>query len=289
MYQRTLEAKLASARAYLEHKAGALKRPNGKYLGAQETRLSAKTYRYLARQQAWLLKAMASLSFFEESKGLVRIETKTVETDVTRLLSGMPYEEGMVTGIVATARGTYTKGAKQVNADLQMGRFGVSFNLVNESAVDYLKRLKALHLSNRRGSITRTTKDRIKKILIESAETGRSYGETAKIISAQGDAGVFTRARAELIAVREVGHAYGQGNLDMVREFTKKTKSIVQKEWRSVEDNKVTPECQANQAEGWIAMDETFSSGDEVAPRGSNPRCRCVTRYRVVDEDGKPT
>lgn len=280
---------LDSARAYLAHKAGSIRRPNGKYLLRQEARLGAKTYRRFKAQQAWLLVATKSLSFFAEAKGVRRIETKTAYEDIDAILDDLPFQEDMVDDIVATARATYKKGAVQGVEELNMGKFGISFDLVNDEAVAYLEKLKTLQLSDFRGSINRQTKDKIRRILVESAETGRSYTETSKLIAAQGEAGVFSRARGELIAVNQTGRAYGQGNMDMVDAFRTETGSIVQKFWQTVDDDRVTAECATNEEQGWIGYDDAFLSGDENAPREDNPRCRCVTTFRTVDTRGNPT
>lgn len=277
-----------SLKAYFEIKAGAIKRPYGKFLNRMESRMKAKVARRLKAQKAWVIEAMASLSFFKDNKGVSRLETKTIYDDVGNLVDGIPYNTEMVDDIVAVARPSYKKGVERGITELDLGRYGITFDLVNEEAVAYLQSIRDLHLSRYKGSISRATRDKIRKILIESAETGRSYTETAKLIEAQGKEGVFSRARAELIAVNQVAHAFGEGNMDIVEGFIQETGSIVQKYWQTVNDERVTPECQANQDKGWIGFMEGFPSGDEQAPRAGNPRCRCVTTFRAVDTQGNP-
>ena len=286
---RLSEQRLANIIGYYQYKAGAIRRPFGKFLARMESRMANKVARRFKAQQRWLIEEMAKLSFFEEAKGVRVLERKTLYDDVDNLLAGFPYQEELVEDIVAVARPTYKKGVSKGIEELDLGRFGVSFDMVNEEAVRYLEDLRSLHLSNFRGSIGRQTKDKIKRILIESAETGRSYSETAKLIQEQGDAGVFSRARGELIAVNQVGHAYGEGNMDIVEAFIKETGSIVQKFWQTVGDDRVTPECQANQEQGGIGMQESWPSGDDNAPRAGNPRCRCVSTFRTVVTNGEPT
>lgn len=284
--ERMLAKNLADARAYIEHKAGALKRPNGRYLRRQEIRLQNRLVRRWQVQMNYVIDKMAGFSAFQEAKGVRRLEHKTIEQDANDLVNDLPGNTELVEELVITARPTYKKGAVQAIGDLEMAKFGIDFSLVNTEAIQYLEALRTLHLSDFRGSITRQTKDRIKRILIESAEKGRSYSETAKIIRDQGDAGVFSRARGELIAVNQVGRAYGEGNMEIVDKFIARTGTTVQKYWQTIEDDRVTPECAANEAEGWIGFNTAFSSGDENAPRESNPRCRCVTAFRVVDMQG---
>lgn len=279
---------LEAARAYFEIKAGAISRPYGKFLNRMEGRMRAKVARRFKAQKEWVIDKMASLSFFDDTKGIARLETKTIYDDVRNFVNGIPYNTDMVADIIAVARPSYRKGVDRGIRELDLGRFGVTFNLVNSEAVDYLRSIRDLHLSDFKGSIGRVTREKIRKILTESAETGRSYAETAKLIESQGREGVFSRARAELIAVNQVGHAFGQGNLDIVESFIIETSSIVQKYWQTVNDDKVTPECQENQSRGWIGFNESFPSKDDRAPRAGNPRCRCVTSFRMVDTQGNP-
>lgn len=289
MENKNSELNLEAAKEYLEHKAGSVRRPYGKFLARMETRMTGKVTRRLKAQRKWVIDEMASLPFFATEKGVKVIERKTIYDDVDNFVDELPYNTDMVDDIVAVARPTYRKGVDRIINELDLGRFGITFDLVNDEAVAYLERLKTLHLSNFKGSISRQTKDKIRKILIESAETGRSYGETAKLIEEQGEAGVFSRARAELIAVNQVGHAFGEGNMDIVEGLIEETGSIVEKAWQTVNDDRVTPECAENEARGWIGFNEGFPSGDEQAPRASNPRCRCVTVFQMVDTQGNPT
>ena len=286
---RSVPQMLASAREYLEHKAGSAKRPDGKFLLRQEMRLGGKVHRYFKRQEDYFVEGAKSMTIFKEEKGLRGYEAKEVGEEIDDLLAGMPYQEDMTEAIVATARTSYKKGAQRGIDELEMGRFGISFDLINSEAIQYLENLRTLQLSNYRGNISRQTKDKIRKILIESAETGRSYQETARLIREQGTAGVFSRARGELIAVNQVGHAYGEGNMEIVDTFRARTGQIVEKYWQTVNDGKVTDECNANQDMGWIPYDDAFLSGDENAPRDDNPRCRCATIFRTVDAQGNPT
>lgn len=273
---------------YLQEKAGAAKRPSGAFLRKQELRLEKKVSARFNRQMRWILAEVEKMVYFQESKGVHRYVTKTIREDVDAILENLPENEPLVEAIVETANDTYKRGARDVHAQLKMEGYGVSFNLVNPYAVEYLQKLKDLQLSNFKGAIQRETKSRIQKLLVDAIEEGTSYSEVARKIRAQGEAGVFSRARSELIAVNQVGQAYGAGNDQMVRQFNFASSVFTQKYWQTVEDSRVTEECMDNEKAGWLGMDESFKSGDKFAPRKTNPRCRCVTRYRVVDLQGNP-
>lgn len=272
--------------AYIEEKAGATKRPNGKYLQRQELRLARKVKARFNSQMKWALSAIKGLSYFQEAKGVTRLLTKTIRSDVNDLLDDMPDVRSLTADITATASDTYRKGAREIISKIKPPTGTVSFNLVNTRAKDYIDALETLQLSDFKGSISVETKGRLQKLLADAIETGQSYQETAAKIKAQGEAGVFSRARAELIAVNQVGRAYGTGTDETVRDYAEKAGTILQKAWQTVEDTQVTEECQANQSQGWIGIQQGFSSGDEYAPRSSNPRCRCATLYKQVDASG---
>ena len=59
------------------------------------------------------------------------------------------------------------------------------------------------------------------------------------------------------------------------------------KAWITVGDGKVTDECQENEAEGWIGIDEDFPSGDQHPPRTDNPNCRCTFASRTAPPSGE--
>ena len=51
------------------------------------------------------------------------------------------------------------------------------------------------------------------------------------------------------------------------------------KRWITAGDELVSDMDEANEAEGWIPIDESFSSGDLQPP--SHPNCRCTVTYRT--------
>lgn len=283
-----LNRSIEYALLYIQEKAGAAKRPSGAYLRKQELRLEKKVFARFKRQMNWVVEEAAKLPYFQEAKAVQRLVTKGVRDDVDDMLSALPENEEMVNDIGQTANDTFMRGARDINVKIGMSQLGVSFDLVNPEAVEYVRKLKDLQLSNFRGSIQRTTKGRIQQILVEGIEKGTSYGEIARKIRSQGNAGVFSRARAETIAVNQVANAYGTGTDEMVRKFNFETSSITEKSWQTVKDSQVTEECRKNEEQGWLGMEEAFLSGDEHAPRQTNIKCRCVTAYRVVNMRGEP-
>ena len=115
-------------------------------------------------------------------------------------------------------------------------------------------------------------------------ENGQSYQSVAKAIrtrfneySNKVPSGKHIRNRAELVSITESANAYQQSNVAMIRSATD-TGLTFQKKWVTVGDNRVSAGCESNSSEGFIALDDTFSSGHDVPPRF--PGCRCSAVYQ---------
>ena len=79
----------------------------------------------------------------------------------------------------------------------------------------------------------------------------------------------ITKGRAQMIANTELNNAMSEASLQ-----TYKRLNIAGKSWATVGDDRVDPECLANEADGIIPMDQTFSAGKQRPPQ--HPRCRCT-------------
>lgn len=92
--------------------------------------------------------------------------------------------------------------------DLLPSGYALTFDIETESAGKYLAELESLMLSQRDGSIAKTTNDEVINIIKTGVEQGKSYSEVAKEIESE-DPFVFSKSRAKTIAVNEIGRAYG--------------------------------------------------------------------------------
>lgn len=81
--------------------------------------------------------------------------------------------------------------------------------------------------------------------------------------------GLTLASRAEMIARTETASALSQASLDRMEAM-----GVDGKEWVTVGDDQVSIECQGNEAEGVIPIDQTFSGGVMGPPQ--HPRCRCA-------------
>ena len=79
------------------------------------------------------------------------------------------------------------------------------------------------------------------------------------------------------IAINEIRER-NSGAAEITANELKEAGFIIEKSWVTKGDNKVRPEHKANEAQGWISIDEDYQSGDSRPP--TDQGCRCVQVYR---------
>lgn len=180
-----------------------------------------------------------------------------------------PIDEGIRISLVA--------GANNTVAQLEAG---TTFTLEHPGAIKYAKQ----HAAEQVTKINGTTRDILNRIVVNGTEQGLSYGQIAKQIKDEfGEFAVswpqeHIRNRAHAVAVFETGDAYEAGNRMVADELTAEGLEM-EKFWQTVGDSRVRPSHSANQAQGWIPIDQSFQSGHDRSP--TDPGCRCSTLYRV--------
>ncbi len=159
----------------------------------------------------------------------------------------------------------------------------MKFDLKNPRAVDYLREYGADLVKG----INETTRDMLQTLITQAAEEGWSYKRTAEAIIERfeefgvGKPQAHIDSRAHLIAVTETGNAYEEGNRIIAKDLQDAGLEM-EKYWSTVEDDKVSEDCQENEAAGWIKIDQSFPSGHQRPLRF--PGCRCECRYRRKKE-----
>ena len=100
-----------------------------------------------------------------------------------------------------------------------------------------------------------------------------SDAEFQRLINVKHDRLLSDRKR--VIAQDQTRKATEEGAAVLAKEQGKKFKT-----WITVGDDRVSDECQTNEADGWIPVDDTFDAGAMQPPQ--HPRCRCTLAYRVA-------
>lgn len=157
--------------------------------------------------------------------------------------------------------------------------FNINFWLKSEPAQQYLDNLINIHSSNiRNWSIGATTHTRIMKLIRDWFSENLSYTQIAEQIT-DLDPLVFSKARAENIAVSEIWQAFEFWKYRTMQEW-KQEWEVIMKQWQSVHDNKVRPTHLQNESDWRINFDGRFSwTWSLIAPEGN--RCRCRTIYFI--------
>lgn len=275
------DPKTKRALFWLEFKAHALRRPNGRFIAKNEKRLENAVKRNLNAQMKYIIEGLKDIPELNQ-KGMRIVEKKSLLDNLKRLLNGMPKQEEMTRDMEKYAGIVMLKAGKTSVRKFKLSEFGIDFSLSNAGAVRYMQDLRTLHLSDRFGSISHTTKQDIIEAVSDSVLKGDTYTQVAGRISKMGDQGVFSPARAQRIAVNEIAKAYGYGNRQPLQEYKQRTGRTVWKSWITVGDDLVSEICRENEKQGWILFDEPFASGDMNEP--SHINCRCAVGYKF-DED----
>lgn len=162
------------------------------------------------------------------------------------------------------------------NVAIEQFKTDVSFDLHNPRAVAYMKEHGAALIKH----IDDETRSLINTVLTEGIANGWSYDQIGRAIHDRYED--MSKARAERIAVHETGMAYEKGNRIVADDLSDGGLDM-EHAWLTVGDSHVEQECLDNEAEGWIPLDQPFSSGDSE-PLAHNG-CRCTALYRRKGED----
>ncbi len=189
---------------------------------------------------------------------------------------------------VAASESLFAAGTAQaledsllVGAGHTMADFSVtgSFDLTNRRAAVFLD----THGAEAVTRINAETKRGLRTIISTGLSEGQSYDQIARSIR-ERYAGFSTpqpqqhiRSRAHLVAVTETGNAYEVGNRAVADDLVA-AGLVMQKSWLDVGDSRVSADCLANAAAGWIPLEDMFPGG--VAQPLQHPGCRCTMLLR---------
>lgn len=161
------------------------------------------------------------------------------------------------------------------------------FDTVHQSALDFAQKraaqLVGMHRlpdgtferSKEPGiAITKTTRQMLSGTVRRGITEGWSSAELQTAIMQNY---AFSPVRALRIARTETNFARNHGGLEAARA----TGVINRKGWDVRGES--CDICQANAAQGMIALDEVFVSGDQCAP--AHPNCTCGMSYSAVDDE----
>lgn len=140
---------------------------------------------------------------------------------------------------------------------------GVAFDLKNPAAVAFLD----AHAAELVTGISTETENVLRALLTKAGEEGWSYNRTAGAIRSEVFE-VFSRSRAQTIAVTESRFAYERANLETGRSLKEMGLDMVKS---FLAEGDACEECEENAGEDWIEIDADFPNGDPPV----HPNCRC--------------
>lgn len=167
--------------------------------------------------------------------------------------------------------------------------FGIdaSFSLAFPKATAWLD----AHAADAVAGIDETTRAAVRRIVRDGADRGDSYSRIARAIVdkfkafGEGTPQRHLHSRAQLVAVTETALAYETGNRTIIDELSEVGVAMEHK-WLSVGDDRVSPGCRDNEAQGWIPANQLHATGHPYPPRF--PGCRCCETYRRTDGAASP-
>jgi len=259
-------------------------RPDERYVQRAEKRMANRLLRSFRRQRDYVI-AEARLLYPTQNILLRNEIDSRARVVIDQIIFNMPEVDAIADEVVFFRTAVYARQAKRIIKELKLDGFGVSFQTVNDRAVKRLAARRVFELSQREGTISFTTNQRIKAILLEGIQSGESYQDLSLKIQKLSKEGVFSQARGELISTTEIGKAYGEGNWDVLQEFKAQNPGRQPvKRWVTVSDDRVRDDHTANEGDGWIPMEQEHSGTGEMFAPSQDFRCRCFERYSIDAE-----
>lgn len=128
-------------------------------------------------------------------------------------------------------------------------------------------------------AITESTRNGIRQLVVKSLTDGLTVDEFANELESSYQ---FSNLRAETIARTELASAHVQGTLTAWKSsgLVEGKRWLLGSEHPGIED-----ECDENEADGVIDLDDVFSSGDDGPPAHPNCVCAVVSSLRVAKEE----
>jgi hypothetical protein len=214
---------------------------------------------------------------FYDLEALIASIAEAVDVDgLTETMAVTTFTGAATPESLAAASALAAQQARQIVADLTEAQLKsiakkVKDNIAAGNAFDglYGKLSEITGLDANRAA----TLEKFKQSLLKQGVSGEDLAGKVDKMHAK-----LLRDRKKTIAQTEQRKATENGAAEIA-----KNRGAKFKRWITVGDELVSDMDESNEAEGWIAFDSEFSSGDNQPP--SHPNCRCTVTYRVTEPD----
>ncbi|MGH3430884.1 MAG: 2'-5' RNA ligase family protein [Mycobacteriales bacterium] len=205
-----------------------------------------------------------------------------IDSIIEDLLAGFDEVPGPISHELAA---TFLRHARETRDEFG-AEDSVKLSVLNEEALVFAQRRGAELVGRRwvgdrlvanpdaRWAITDTTRDKLKELLGRGFRDGIAPPDLAGMIE---QSGVFSEARARLIAKTEMANAQSAGGKKTAKEV-----GAIAKEWELSGDHADEDDCDDNADDGVIGIDEAFSSGDDSPT--AHPGCNCAVVYYTAED-----
>ena len=171
------------------------------------------------------------------------------------------FDKTLLTNIEGELTVIYSSGASQMDTwALLSGRAATP---VPQASINFARTQGARLVTQ----MDEETKRRLGQVISDGIKSKRGVPGIARDI--KNSFADMTRYRSQLISRTETANALGEAFSDRGRQL-----EVTGKEWVTVGDERVSLECQDNEAAGVIPFDQSFPSGAMTPPQ--HPACRCA-------------
>ena len=191
---------------------------------------------------------------------------KPSDADIDKIIAGLDLDltQAQLDELRKVLGSLSTDSGGLALAQVGLGDDTGMFEHMSEAARDWASD----HAAELVTQINDTTRSQVQQAIVDGYENNRSVAEIAGSIE---DLGAFTEDRAALIASTEVRFANSYGALEGYKEAANNGVQLM-KEWLAGPG--ACDDCQDNEDQGPIDLDDEFDSGDDAPP--AHPNCRCA-------------
>lgn len=184
-----------------------------------------------------------------------------------------------VTGTISVEAATIARNLAKVAAEsLLRDLTETQLNAMGETIAEaFATGKRPLDIANRLREVTMLDSNRLKtynKLEEYLKSQGLSPEALEKALAREKEK--LLKARRETIARTE-----GSKAVSFARDVEATSRGAKYKGWSVENDERLCPVCSGNEADGIIAIDDRFSSGDLTPP--AHPNCRCAVFYVTSD------
>jgi hypothetical protein len=147
--------------------------------------------------------------------------------------------------------------------DLALDRAGELIGLKQDAEGNWIEN------PNAKWTITEDTRDEVTNLVAQAEEENWSNDQLREAIV---NADLFSEDRADMIARTELKRIDA-----MSADATASATGATSKRWLLSSDHNEADECDQNEAEDWVDIDDAFPSGADIPP--DHPNCQCVVTF----------